>query len=967
MTVPFSAGLDFIVPVRVFPKIQPDFRPVSHHFDSFTTPQPTILDPAKYRQPLLPFNHATHANNFGASCSKWDSESDTPVRPSCFEDDYLSPTLSENEYARLTMLWYYTSGVQQDAELLDKFAQMLEIVKGSLGWEIALVGLVDAETFTRVAAKNLPLATAPRRESPCSHTVNQRPGTVFTILDMKADWRFQGSPQAKNGLRSYAGTQMRLSLQNGEQVSLGTLCVASVEQQPALTEEQKASLVGIADVIMGEIISRKRVIRLQERQSMLECLTPLRAKAHAEYVESEILAELRERYPSCSPLVAKIHKDSIVLSEGECILWESLPDGLWEDTKLITKSIESSTFESAIKDQKIRIVAARITPNERALVLATSKLKCIFDDLDVWFVDQCAQIINASAQARLLREALAAKNTFLRSVTHELRTPIHAILSSVELATEAIASRNQVSDPAGPPLDSASLGPFLDTIRRSSTELMTTVNNILRLNAFVNDMKSFPTEYSLLSLETDVLDEIFANYTDDQLPALAVRFDNKIPDAFAMVKIDGNLLKELLKCLILNAIAAAPGGSILVTMTLLEEENSIVFDLVDTGVGIAEADQKRIFQAFEKVNPHSPGAGLGLSLASQMASTLEGKLFLVSSKPEEGAHFRIHVPHVSAKVAKTSTRRWSSRSRHLAASYSISLNSKRNLHLVEHLENYLQRHNFRKSDTARGALVITNQPEPFQESTAFLRGVSEPHAVLFVCDTPPTKAFLECLTDEFKPHLVVPVMGPLYASRLDGFMGELDHAFQAHMKARNPSRPRLQPPPANNAAPVICAEMLATPPATPGTELIRPILTGSSPTPIPIVKALLVDDNKVNLSVLQMYCKRRKLSHGVAYDGNEAVAEYCRQACGNDRNPYTIVFMDLQMPHCDGVEASRQIREYEQQHNLPKSTIFILTGQDSVADRRGAFEAGVDDYFVKPVSIKKLDQAIGQYSPISPK
>jgi hypothetical protein len=167
MTIPLSLGLDIIVPVRVFPKAQPAFRPVSHHFDSFSTQQPTVLDPAKYRQPLLPFNRAAHSNNFGPS-SKWDSEAKVPVRPACFEDEYLDPTLSENEYARLTMLWYYTSGIQQDSELLEKFTQMLEIVKSSLGWEIALVGLVDAETFTRVATKNLPVATAPLTPSTSS-------------------------------------------------------------------------------------------------------------------------------------------------------------------------------------------------------------------------------------------------------------------------------------------------------------------------------------------------------------------------------------------------------------------------------------------------------------------------------------------------------------------------------------------------------------------------------------------------------------------------------------------------------------------------------------------------------------------------------------------------------------------------------------------------------------------------------
>lgn len=169
-----SAGVDVIVPVRVFPKIPASLRPILPRLDA-QSPQLTILDPAKFHQPLSPFDRATHASYFGSS-SQWDSELHPPSPPSLFQDDYLYPTLSENEYARLTMLWYYTNGVQQDTELLDRFSQLLDIVKSTLGWEIALVGLVDADTFTRVATKALPLAAAPRRESPCSHTINQPPG-----------------------------------------------------------------------------------------------------------------------------------------------------------------------------------------------------------------------------------------------------------------------------------------------------------------------------------------------------------------------------------------------------------------------------------------------------------------------------------------------------------------------------------------------------------------------------------------------------------------------------------------------------------------------------------------------------------------------------------------------------------------------------------------------------------------------
>lgn len=783
---------------------------------------------------------------------------------------------------------------------------------------------------------------------------------------MNEDWRFKASPQAKNGLRSYAGTQIRIPLQNGEEVSLGTLCVASVTAQPALDEEQKASLVRIADVIMGEIVSKKRLERMQERQSMSERLTQFRAKAHDESVETEIMSELSFRYPNCQSSISNIHKGQLKLPSEALIPWDDVHDGLWEDTDFIKSCIETGQFQEAVKLRRVRAVAARISPDGQAVVLETSRLSSVFDDLDVWFIDQCAQLINTSHQARSLREALDAKNTFLRSVTHELRTPIHAILSSVELATESIRSRDRPDSSGGPPLDAASVGPFLDTIRRSSTELMTTVNNILRLNAFISDMKSFPTDYDLESIETDVLDEIFASFTDDQSPVLSVRFDNQIPASSCTVKMDGNLLRELLKCLILNGIAATPNGSILVTISLDEKENNIVFDLIDTGIGIAEADQHRVFQAFEKVNVHSPGAGLGLNLASQMARTLDGKLFLVSSDLDKGSHFRVEIPHIPAKSTKRTGRRWSAVNRHLSSTYSVHLSSKRNMHLIEHLEQHLQHREFRKTDPENTLLVIMSRPDPFQDDTTFLRGLDKIHAILYVCDKQPSKEVLECIVDDYKPHMVYPVIGPLYSSRIDGILLEVDLAYSAYTKGRRSSKAYINGTSSDNSNLITPNAPLATPPATPGTEKLRPMLT-TSPQPAP-VKALLVDDNKVNLSVLQMYCKRRKMAHGIACDGNEAVTEFCRNhLSSSDNSPYTVIFMDLQMPNCDGVEACRQIRRYERENNLQRSTIFILTGQDSVSDRKDAFEAGVDDYFVKPVSVRKLDQAIAQYSPSSPR
>lgn len=74
------------------------------------------------------------------------------------------------------MLWYYTRGMTDNDDLLRKTNTVLDMAKTTMGWDIAVVGLVGATHFTRVAAVNVPTVVIPRRESPCSHTINQEVG-----------------------------------------------------------------------------------------------------------------------------------------------------------------------------------------------------------------------------------------------------------------------------------------------------------------------------------------------------------------------------------------------------------------------------------------------------------------------------------------------------------------------------------------------------------------------------------------------------------------------------------------------------------------------------------------------------------------------------------------------------------------------------------------------------------------------
>lgn len=131
--------------------------------------------------------------------------------------------------------------------------------------------------------------------------------------------------------------------------------------------------------------------------------------------------------------------------------------------------------------------------------------------------------------------------------------------------------------------------------------------------------------------------------------------------------------------------------------------------------------------------------------------------------------------------------------------------------------------------------------------------------------------------------------------------------------------------------------------------------------------ALLVDDNAINLRVMQMYCKKRNLQYVCARDGLEAISVFQNhQECAaveKKESPIQLILMDLQMPTCDGIEATKRIRQLEKERNWVKSIVLMVTGQDSPADRAAAHAAGSQEYHVKPISMKTLDTSLKRHFP----
>ena len=120
--------------------------------------------------------------------------------------------------------------------------------------------------------------------------------------------------------------------------------------------------------------------------------------------------------------------------------------------------------------------------------------------------------------------------------------------------------------------------------------------------------------------------------------------------------------------------------------------------------------------------------------------------------------------------------------------------------------------------------------------------------------------------------------------------------------------------------------------------------------------ALIVDDNQINLRLLGTAMKKMKVSYNEAMNGQEALDIY-------KANPsaFAIILMDISMPVMDGVTATREIRSYEREQALPKTPIVAMTGLASAVARSEAQEAGMNDYFTKPVNFGKVAALMKTY------
>ncbi|ROV93569.1 hypothetical protein VMCG_08056 [Cytospora schulzeri] len=895
------------------------------------------------KEPILEFDEQKHDSNYVPRPEGIDADL-PPPRPDGFADPYLMPSLTKNERLRLTMLWYHTDGVLEDEDFLRRLQEQLDLVQAFMGWEYAIMGLVSEDIFTRVATAGIPLAIVPRRDSPCSHTINQKPGSVFMLPNMASDWRFKQMPcvAADGGLRSYAGAQLRCKAPTGEVFALGSLCVASRTEHPPLTASQQNALTRFADLLSADIINHSRDKRRRQRHYMDQLLAERRTD-DPENSETHILDLIRTVYPKASVSIHESSDGTLPLPNHDPINILDITEGLWEDSEFIDELIKTRNNNRLETTRTVRAIVfpCQTYPVVKYLIVASNQVQLVFDDVDAVFVDKCAVSLTKIIQEGSLRDALKAKDQFLRGVTHQLRTPIHGILGSCELLAEELANSKYIMD--GPDAPAIPPSSIIKTIKDSGRELMSTVNNMLKLNRFIHQAEiglsrmTFGLQ-ALNHIEADIMYEVHQAIPENELSNVPILFENHLSNDDSLTTMDLSLLKECIQSLILNALFYTKQGAVIVVITTPPDRSRLTFDVIDTGCGIAQADKSRIFEAFEKVDAFSRGAGLGLTLAAKIAALMDGNVSLVASSQEpgdHGSHFRADFlkPSIACSVSRNPSLEASLHN--IPRTFHVVRAPGQRPELVSHFASYLMHQGFKQVFNSKGSFAIVTYTPDTDAFNKLIKAV-DPRQVA-ICLIPAGSTCTQRYGDRVRFY-----SGPFLSSRLQEILTDADQLYF------------------NSAVSSGCATSLEA------SKDDLCILSALSILPSPVDMdpvALLVDDNIVNLRILRMYCEKRHIPYTTAINGQEAVDEF--KSSLRKGQPINLILMDLQMPVLDGVKATQQIREIEK-HSVPvlrPSHIFMITGQDSAEDKTRSFAAGADEFYVKPTGIRALDRGIGKYFP----
>ena len=290
----------------------------------------------------------------------------------------------------------------------------------------------------------------------------------------------------------------------------------------------------------------------------------------------------------------------------------------------IRESIEKNQWKEI--EYHLDLKGIRYYYQARIVPVDGDKTLCLIQDIG----DRVRRMEELLTQRQRAEESDRMKSVFVANTSHEINSPLNAIIGFSEYLMKEEASEKRQK--------------YMDVVRNSSALLLQIVNDILDLSSLEAGMGVFNF------VETDVaalLIEVAEMYMPDMKPEVRLLID--APDGDIRATTDANRIKQVLINLINNAVKNTDKGSI--TLKVDKKSEYLMISVIDTGRGIPEEKLEVIFGRFEKLDHFVHGTGLGLAICKTIADRLGGYI-TVSSKENKGSVFSFVVPYEYAMPKK---------------------------------------------------------------------------------------------------------------------------------------------------------------------------------------------------------------------------------------------------------------------------------------------------------------------------
>lgn len=548
--------------------------------------------------------------------------------------------------------------------------------------------------------------------------------------------------------------------------------------------------------------------------------------------------------------------------------------------KVTNRQLHSVAQENAQRREAEDQLTRHLAELEDRVNARTAELKASNERLS----QSNLELQQARAEALHTAQARAA---FLASMSHEIRTPLNGLLGMLNLARENPLDEQQRQQ--------------LDIAQESGKVLMELLNDILDLSKF----EAGQLELEQIAFDPAALAEETTRLLSPNCQAqvqLTCLIDTQLP---ALCLGDPKRVRQIISNLLSNALKFTRSGR--VDLRLRSSQHGLLIEVEDTGIGISEEAQARLFQPFTQaaagIAREYGGTGLGLALCKRLCEAMQGTL-QVSSQVNQGSRFSAWLPLTSLSGPAN----WP------ALSGLVLLTSSASSGLGEQLRQWLPYFGLQLR---------------FIDATELQ--APQPDAALLIC-----QHVEEALA--MRQHSQLPVL------LLGDFAAQLDTRQSSELA---PLQQALLPLTRHTLYQALQQCLNQN-----GDTDSHPHSLGKTSAPFS-GKVLLVEDNRVNQMVAQGMLGKLGCSVSLAEDGLKALERL-------ENEDFDLVLMDCNMPLLDGYQTTRRIRQQPRWQGLP---IIALTANALPEERKRCQAAGMDDYLAKPFRREDLAALLEQWLP----